>query len=73
MNAADNASSTVAVDSLLNYEVISWFYIVLVFVPPSYPLVLLLYQLLMSLPFVLHRLSNTSRTNNLKLTSMTNI
>jgi ABC-type transport system involved in Fe-S cluster assembly fused permease/ATPase subunit len=42
MNAADNASSTVAVDSLLNYEVISWFSNVLVFVPPSYPLVLLL-------------------------------
>jgi ABC-type transport system involved in Fe-S cluster assembly fused permease/ATPase subunit len=42
MNEADNASSTVAVDSLLNYEVISWFYITLMSVTPSYPLVLLL-------------------------------
>jgi hypothetical protein len=30
MNKADNASSTVAVDSLLNYEVIPWLFITLV-------------------------------------------
>ena len=37
MNEADNASSNVAVDSLLNYEVISWFSIALVSVPLSFP------------------------------------
>jgi hypothetical protein len=39
MNKADNASSTVAVDSLLNYEVIPWLSITLVSGPPFYPLI----------------------------------
>jgi hypothetical protein len=39
MNEADNASSTVAVDSLLNYEVIPWLSITLVSGPPFYPLI----------------------------------
>jgi ABC transporter ATM len=40
MNKADNASSTVAVDSLLNYEVIPWLSITLVSGPLFYPLIL---------------------------------